>query len=1192
MSFNLERFRCRGNERKRKHLALTQDRRGSAKSKQDKENTPSSTAQGTMQGQQTAEPDCQAPVLKTSVQTVEDWEEGEASREWCTGDEEMEEVIRTPSPLDLTLASCLTRQTDKGSAQKRKHGSVDSGNSEESGNEMERPNKKKKKDTSMAGVYSGDSEENDNEMERLGKKNTSMAGVYSGDSEDNDNEMERLGKKNTSMAGVYTGDSEDNDNEMERLGKKKNASMAGVYSGDSEENDNEMERPGKKNTSMAGVYSGDSEENDNEMERPGKKKKKDTSMAGVYSGDSEENDNEMERPGKKKKKNASMAGVYSGDSEENDNEMERPGKKNTSMAGVYSGDSEDNDNEMERPGKKKKQDTATAGATIPHSSAFQVAPSGRDKKKPSLVNGRIMVRKLQMAAPEPDGDVRKPNPGKKGPSLVDQGILVRKLQKAFPELDREELRDILQQHNWNMEQALDELYLSSDLDESPSCPEVRVRRPVVQQPVTGAQGAGERADPPAVAKKAGMKVTAAKAKVARRKGRGQTAADSYASTSEEEGSRDFEGSLDDDSDGGGNMDSELKAGIVEFFQQASVDELSLIRSCSRTKAQKIMQLRPFCSWRDLERAFHRGNQLSYKLLSGCKVVLKERRMVLEVMKNCEAIAGKMMKDLALLIQRGAASYSQPTVLNSKMQLKPFQLVGLHWLTLLHQNKLSGILADEMGLGKTVQTISFLASLYQAGLKGPHLITVPASTLGNWVRELSLWCPKLKVLTYQGNMEERRYLRRNILRRQVDFNVIISTYNMTIGCSGDRGLFKKLKLQYAVFDEGHLLKNMDTVRYFHLMEINAQYRLLLTGTPLQNNLLELMSLLNFIMPSVFSSSTSQIAKLFSAKSSEHGSFEKDRIAHAKLLLKPFILRRVKSEVLKQLPAKVEKVELCPMSEKQQKLYSTLLVTLKSSATSEPKVLKTMMMQLRKMANHPLLHRQYYTNEKLAAMSQLMLKEATHHDANPTLIQEDMEVMSDFELHRLCQQYPILESYELQMDLLCDSGKFALLTELLASLKQKGDRVVLFSQFTMMLDIMETFLQHLGHSFIRLDGSTPVADRIVLIDKYNNNSEIFVFLLSTRAGKEGINLASANVVILHDIDLNPYNDKQAEDRCHRVGQTRTVQVFRLVSQESIEVNLLQISQRKLKLEQDVTAAEEGKQGNLSEDMASLLKTVLGL
>ncbi|XP_029685899.1 SWI/SNF-related matrix-associated actin-dependent regulator of chromatin subfamily A containing DEAD/H box 1B-like, partial [Takifugu rubripes] len=464
---------------------------------------------------------------------------------------------------------------------------------------------------------------------------------------------------------------------------------------------------------------------------------------------------------------------------------------------------------------------------------------------------------------------------------------------------------------------------------------------------------------------------------------------------------------------------------------------------------------------------------------------------------------------------------------------------------------------------------------------------------NWVRELKLWCPSLKVVVYYGSIDDRRYLRHEILNEDIEYNVIVTTYNLAIGNDSDRSLFRKLRLKYAVFDEGHMLKNMNSLRYRHLMAINAEHRLLLTGTPLQNNLLELMSLLNFIMPSMFSSSTSQLSKMFSMKSHEEQSpFERDRISQAKLIMKPFILRRIKSDVLKQLPAKEEKVETCLMSEKQRALYQALFTKLKRSTSGEKRELCNVMMQLRKMANHPLLHRQYYTAEKLKAMSKLMLKEPSHFDADAALIQEDMEVMSDFELHRLCQQYSSIGSYQLEIDLILDSGKFLLLKELLTSLKKKGDRVVLFSQFTMMLDIIEVLLKHLSHRYIRLDGSTPIADRIVLIDEYNTDPDIFVFLLSTRAGGLGINLTSANVVILHDIDCNPYNDKQAEDRCHRVGQTRAVRVIKLISKDSIDECILQLGQKKLKLEQDMTAAEQGVEGTITEDMASLLKASLGL
>uniref|UniRef100_A0A8C7V3V9 DNA helicase n=1 Tax=Oncorhynchus mykiss TaxID=8022 RepID=A0A8C7V3V9_ONCMY len=662
-------------------------------------------------------------------------------------------------------------------------------------------------------------------------------------------------------------------------------------------------------------------------------------------------------------------------------------------------------------------------------------------------------------------------------------------------------------------------------------------------------------------------------------------------SSEDEASDDFDDSAEgvelnsDGSDQEVGTGSLVKGQILRFFQEASLDELSLISGCSAKKAQRIVELRPFNEWENLVRGIMNScNNLSVTL---------ERDVVRSLMTKCEKIANKMMQDVTQVVERDKGSQKQPEILNGKW-LKPYQLIGQNWLTLLHQNNLSGILADEMGLGKTIQAISFLASLYQEGNKGPHLLTVPASTLDNWVRELNLWCPRLKVLVYYGSVEDRKYLRYDILNRQVDYNIIISTYALTTSNDNDRSLFRKLKLEYAVFDEGHMLKNMSSLRYRHLMAINAKYRLLLTGTPVQNNLLELMSLLNFIMPDMFSSSTMSSFISCQKSSEEQSSFEMERISHAKLIMKPFILRRVKSEVLKQLPAKEEKVEFCAMSDQQQQLYNALMQKLKGSTNGEKRELTNVMMQLRKMANHPLLHREHYTTTKLAAMSQLMLKEPTHCEADPALIKEDMEVMTDFELHRLCLQYPSIQDYQLNTDMLLDSGKLSLLTQLLASLKNKGDRVVLFSQFTKMLDILEVFLKHLKHHYIRLDGSTPMSDRIVLIDQYNTELDIFVFLMSTKAGGLGINLTSANVVILHDIDCNPYNDKQAEDRCHRVGQTRTVKVIKLISKDSIEDGMLRIGQKKLKLEQDMTASQsqDGDEDSIPEDMASLLKASLGL
>ncbi|KAM7017814.1 SWI/SNF-related matrix-associated actin-dependent regulator of chromatin subfamily A containing DEAD/H box 1A [Tautogolabrus adspersus] len=852
------------------------------------------------------------------------------------------------------------------------------------------------------------------------------------------------------------------------------------------------------------------------------------------------------------------------------------------------------------------------------------------------------------------------------PSFEKKEAMVRRLQRKFPDPDKEELRMVLQEHEWNYEDALQALQVfsdpentshssneaeennsskseskdkssrkstkhkddaddsSDDTDETKDSEDesdsddsrgpknrsristlsswltlspapVSLKKSTTSSSLKPTSSSSSSSSTAQMLSRFASGTSIAKKQAAESKKKAR-AADQHVSSggeSDEEDtvSSEFEDS-DEELDTKGGM-TELKKEILTFLQTASIDELSLIAGCSVKKAQKIVELRPFNEWKRLVDVFKKDNGLSEQLLVGCRVVLKERKVVRGLMSKCETISTKMAKQVNSVIEKGTGAMKSPKVLNSQLKLKPYQLIGLNWLLLLHEHNLSGILADEMGLGKTIQAIAFLAQLYQNGIEGPHLITVPASTLDNWVRELKLWCPSLKVLVYYGSVEDRRYLRHDILNEAVKFNVIVTTYNLAIGNENDRSLFRKLRLSYAVFDEGHMLKNMNTLRYRHLMAINAEHRLLLTGTPLQNNLLELMSLLNFIMPSMFSSSTTQISKMFSMKSHEEQSrFERDRISQAKLIMKPFILRRVKSEVLKQLPKKEEKVEFCSMSEKQKVLYQTLLKTLKGSTNGEKRELCNVMMQLRKMANHPLLHRQYYTTEKLKAMSKLMLKEPTHFDAEPALIQEDMEVMSDFELHNLCKQYSSISSYRLENDLLLDSGKFHHLTELLTSLKNKGDRVVLFSQFTMMLDIVEVLLKHLTHRYVRLDGSTPIADRIVLIDEFNTDPDIFVFLLSTRAGGLGINLTSANVVILHDIDCNPYNDKQAEDRCHRLGQTRTVKVIKLISKDSIEDCILQLGQKKLKLEQDMTAAEEGGEGTIPEDMASLLKASLGL
>ncbi|NWW94137.1 SMRCD regulator, partial [Rhynochetos jubatus] len=776
-----------------------------------------------------------------------------------------------------------------------------------------------------------------------------------------------------------------------------------------------------------------------------------------------------------------------------------------------------------------------------------------------------------------------------------QQMLVRKLKSIFPRLDKKKLRDVLQQHNWAFHNAVKTLRVFTEGEGMGFFPQSEASDWIKASTNSRSNESKEKPKQ----KSSGKEQNGFQKKD---KGKGSIwSIKRETEDSEDESASDDGGScLDKDySSSDEVVENGYRAKILSFLQDASLSELTLIPQCSQKKAQKIIALRPFNSWEALFTKMTKTTGLSEDIVWNCKILLKERDVVLRLMNKCEDISNKLTKQVTKITEDGGCGWKikQPSILNQSLKLKPYQKIGLNWLALLHKHGLNGILADEMGLGKTIQAIAFLAYLYQEGNRGPHLIVVPASTLDNWIREVHQWCPELNILFYYGSQEERKHLRVDINNKVVDFNVIITTYNCAISSSEDRGLFHRLKLNYAIFDEGHMLKNMNSVRYQHLMTINAKNRLLLTGTPVQNNLLELMSLLNFVMPHMFSSSTSEIRRMFSSKTKsaeEQSMYEKERITHAKQIIKPFILRRVKDEVLKQLPPKKDIIELCAMSEKQEQLYSDLLKKLKKTISSNEKTsdMGNVMMQLRKMANHPLLHRQYYTTDKLRTMSMLMLKEPTHCDANPDLIFEDMTVMTDFELHLLCKQYSHVGDFKLDMDQILDSGKFKALERILSELKEKGDRVVLFSQFTMVLDILEVFLKHWQHRYIRLDGKTQISDRIHLIDEFNTDMDIFVFLLSTKAGGLGINLTSANVVILHDIDCNPYNDKQAEDRCHRVGQTREVKVIKLISKGTIEESMLKISQQKLKLEQDMTAADTGEEGTVPADIATLLKVSLGL
>lgn len=452
------------------------------------------------------------------------------------------------------------------------------------------------------------------------------------------------------------------------------------------------------------------------------------------------------------------------------------------------------------------------------------------------------------------------------------------------------------------------------------------------------------------------------------------------------------------------------------------------------------------------------------------------------------------------------------------EMRDYQVAGLNWLVSLHENGISGILADEMGLGKTLQTISFLGYLrYVCDIKGPHLIAVPKSTLENWDREFKRWTPEVDVLILQGAKDERHAL---INDRVIDekFDVLITSYEMVLR---EKSHLKKFAWEYIIVDEAHRIKNEESSLAQIIRGFSSRNRLLITGTPLQNNLHELWALLNFLLPDVFGDSEA-FDSWFSTQNNDSDTV----VQQLHKVLRPFLLRRVKSDVEKSLLPKKEVNLYVGMSEMQVKWYQKILekdidAVNGAGGKRESKTrLLNIVMQLRKCCNHPYLF----------------------EGAEPG------------------------PPYTTDEHLVENAGKMLILDKILNRMKEQGSRILIFSQMSRVLDILEDYCVFRGHKYCRIDGSTAHEDRISAIDEYNApGSEKFVFLLTTRAGGLGINLTTADVVILYDSDWNPQADLQAMDRAHRIGQTKQVKVFRFVTENAIEEKVLERAAQKLRLDQ---------------------------
>ena len=546
-----------------------------------------------------------------------------------------------------------------------------------------------------------------------------------------------------------------------------------------------------------------------------------------------------------------------------------------------------------------------------------------------------------------------------------------------------------------------------------------------------------------------------------------------------------------------------------------------------------------------------------------------------VLQKCEDCADCLCKYITA--HKGSAPQAAPALLAGT--LHPHQLEGISWLYLVHSFDMNAILADEMGLGKTVQALAFLVLLQQHGVEGPHLVVVPASTLENWKRELEAWCPTFSVLVYYGTQREREEIRSRVSPHVLQYrppppppppqgtagagagaegettttttteegpayNVVLTTYTVAVA-KRDRAFLRKCRFCYFVVDEAHNLKNAGSKRYEALLTTPCAHRLLLTGTPLQNNLKELWALLQFLLPDIIPTRSRDdrglLRELF--RGSQDAS-----IARLKAIVRPFLLRRLKSQVALPVSAvaKTRTTVACPMAPRQHALYAALLSRSKarwalhapvdtpplppssasddtlwdessssshdgssnSSSKSNSKdsgsgnnnrelssLMNNIIMQLRKTANHPLLLRALYTDARVAEMAAALV---AHGGADPAdqrfvgitaaQLGAVLQEWSDYELHTLCcEKARVLGAHALPESAFFEAGKVQRLCALVAAQQAQTPphKVLVFSQMTRMLDILEHVVRARGWSHLRLDGSTPVAARQTLVDTFNSD-----------------------------------------------------------------------------------------------------------
>ncbi|KAL7543718.1 hypothetical protein ACHAXR_013003, partial [Thalassiosira sp. AJA248-18] len=522
---------------------------------------------------------------------------------------------------------------------------------------------------------------------------------------------------------------------------------------------------------------------------------------------------------------------------------------------------------------------------------------------------------------------------------------------------------------------------------------------------------------------------------------------------------------------------------------------------------------------------------------------------------------------------------EPHVYKNENRLRDYQVDGVNWLSSCYYKQHGCILADEMGLGKTVQIVSYIEHLFRVEkVHGPFLVVVPLSTVEHWRREFEGWTD-LQCCVYH----DRQRVWRDVLREYewyyedrphtpdyLKFNVLVTTYDTLIG---DFDVIGDVPWRVTVVDEAHRLRNVKGKLLECMKEISAkgslkygyQSRVLMTGTPLQNNTQELWTLLNFIEPGLFRS-------LEEFEENFGNMANREQVEALQRKISPFMLRRVKEDVAKDIPAKEETVIDVELTSIQKQYYRAIFehnhafLSMGSAKAAAPKLMN-IQMELRKCCNHPFL---------------LDGVESREMDKR----HEDLQQNGELDNKTPDEQHDILNEYGFVLS----SGKMVLLDKLLPKLRAEGHKVLIFSQFVKMLDLISDYCEFRDFRYERLDGRVRGNERQKAIDRFETEKDSFVFLLSTRAGGVGINLTAADICIIFDSDWNPQNDVQAQARCHRIGQTKDVMIYRLVTSRTFEQEMFDRASKKLGLEQAIlgTFGQDNEDDKpTSKEMEQLLK-----